>query len=289
MASVTLLLTKPPMAKLSPSRSCTVVEARRVVIEGNRLLWSPNPLTVVPTCDSSETSGVTRRLIRPSSSTVGKKRRPTPNSFSSNVMVVLPVELVWGTGMKILPPARNEPSWPLTAVMVGSASTLTRPFFISAVSVMMLRPLARVAVMAVAPSLKNCDSKLTEVLPMARVRFMSTPSSSSKLLETSATLTSNMTCCAPCTRSMLMTFLPPLKASVSAIRRCTFMPSLTRPLSTRLSFTVSTRRFSVLGTYSRSFACRASVSVPTEMSRKLVLPCAVQTSKLVCPVFLPSR
>ena len=37
IASVTLLLIKPPMAKLSPSLSCTVVEARRVVMEGKTL------------------------------------------------------------------------------------------------------------------------------------------------------------------------------------------------------------------------------------------------------------
>ena len=67
------------------------------------------------------------------------------------------------------------------------------------------------------------------------------------------------------------------------------MPSLTRPLSTRLSATLSTRRFSALGTYSRSLACRLSVSAPTLMSRKVVLPWAVQTSKLVWPDFLPSR
>ena len=99
MVWVTLLLTRPPMAKLSPSRSCTVVEARRVVMLGNKLVWPAKFLTVVPSCDSSETSGVTRRLISPSSSTVGKKRRPTPNSFSSSVMVVPPLALPWGTGM----------------------------------------------------------------------------------------------------------------------------------------------------------------------------------------------
>ena len=34
----TLLLIKPPIAKLSPSRNWTVVDARRVVIDGNRLV-----------------------------------------------------------------------------------------------------------------------------------------------------------------------------------------------------------------------------------------------------------
>ena len=96
------------------------------------------------------------------------------------------------------------------AVMVGSARILTKPFFISAVSVMVVMPLARAVVNAVAPLDKNCDNKDTDVLPAVRVRLMSTPNSSSRVRETSATLTSSMTCCEPSTRSMLMTFLPPV-------------------------------------------------------------------------------
>ena len=110
MVCVTLFLTKPPIAKLSPSRSCTVVDARRVVMVGSKLVCPPRPLTVVPNCANSDTSGVTLRLIKPSSSTVGKKRKPTPNSFSCKVIDVPPLALVWGTGMKIFPPAKNEPS-----------------------------------------------------------------------------------------------------------------------------------------------------------------------------------
>ena len=175
------------------------------------------------------------------------------------------------------------------AVIVGSASTLTKPFFISAVNVTVLIPLARLVVKAVDPALSSCDKRLTDVEPKVRVRLTSTPNSSRRVLDTSATLTSSMTCCVPCTRSKLMTFLLPLKASVKAIKRCTFMPSLTRPLRMRLSATLSTRKFSTPGTYSDNLANRASVSVPTLMSRKVVLPLAVQTNKLVWPGFLPSR
>jgi len=75
---------------------------------------------------------------------------------------------------------------------VGSAKTLTKPFFISAVKAMML-PL-RVLVMVVDPLVSSCDSKVTDVPPMLRARFKSTPKSSSKVLETSATLTSSITC-----------------------------------------------------------------------------------------------
>src|SRR5471030_2503305 len=49
--------------------------------------------------------------------------------FSSSVMVVPPLPPPWATGMKILPPARKLASWPLMAISVGSASTLTRPSF----------------------------------------------------------------------------------------------------------------------------------------------------------------
>ncbi|MCY1293903.1 hypothetical protein D9M68_565300 [compost metagenome] len=71
------------MAKLSPSRICTVVEARRVVMRGSTV-WPASvlPLTVAPVGDSSDTSGATFRWMRPFASTVGVNFSPTPNSSS---------------------------------------------------------------------------------------------------------------------------------------------------------------------------------------------------------------
>ena len=85
-ASVTLLLISPPMAKLSPSRNCTVVDARLVEMEGRTLVCPVPVVTVVPTCDNSDTSGVTRKFINPSSSTVGTNFKPTPYSRSSKTI-----------------------------------------------------------------------------------------------------------------------------------------------------------------------------------------------------------
>ena len=72
------------MAKLCPSISCTVVSARRDVNDGNTAL-PLMPVIVTPAWLSSDTSGRTRRLMRPLPSTVGVKLTETPNSFSSSV------------------------------------------------------------------------------------------------------------------------------------------------------------------------------------------------------------
>jgi alkaline phosphatase D len=64
----------------------------------------------VPTCESSDTSGVTRRLMRPPSRTVGVNLSPTPKVSSCSVIATPPAPPDCGTGMKILPPARNAPS-----------------------------------------------------------------------------------------------------------------------------------------------------------------------------------
>jgi hypothetical protein len=66
------------------------------------------------------------------SSTVGVNFSPTPNSFSSSVMVAPPPSRDCATGMKILPPDRKLADWPLMAMMLGSASTRTRPSFFCA-------------------------------------------------------------------------------------------------------------------------------------------------------------
>ena len=121
-----LFFTSPPMAKLWPSANCTVVSALREVKDGST--EEPDtPEMVTPEGLSSDTSGRTCRLMRPPPRTVGVKRTDTPNSFSCSVMSRVPLALPWLTGMRILLPARKLPVCPLMAMMLGSASTLTRP------------------------------------------------------------------------------------------------------------------------------------------------------------------
>ena len=45
-------------------------------------------------------------------------------------------------GIRILPPARKLPVWPLMAITVGSASTLTRPSVFCMLSAALVTPLA---------------------------------------------------------------------------------------------------------------------------------------------------
>ncbi|CAJ3226021.1 Uncharacterised protein [Burkholderia pseudomallei] len=121
-----LSLMSPPIANVSPSPICTVVDARRVVMSG-RIDTLPTFAadSVTPVGDSSDTSGATFRLIRPFDSTVGVNFSPTPNSSSCSVIVFAPMPLLCGTGMKILPPARNVASWPLIVTSRGSARIFT--------------------------------------------------------------------------------------------------------------------------------------------------------------------
>ena len=74
MAFWPLLCRRPPITKLWPSRSSTVVWARRTISGGTEM-----PATVTGWLMSSWlTSGSILRLIRPPPSTVGVKARPTP-------------------------------------------------------------------------------------------------------------------------------------------------------------------------------------------------------------------
>ena len=94
-------------------------------------------------------------------------------------------------------------------MMVGSARIFTSPFFTSASRVNAVRPLARVAPTVLEAPVSSCVSSVKVVLPLVRVRLNSVPSLSIRVLETSATLTSSMTCCEPSTLRRLTTFLPP--------------------------------------------------------------------------------
>ena len=89
-----------------PEGSSSVVSARRTLRPGIVRSLPPEPVSVKdPSADSSDTSVLTRRLMRPSDSTTGVKLRATPNGL--NWMVMLPV---WsrpvGTGNS--PPARKR-------------------------------------------------------------------------------------------------------------------------------------------------------------------------------------
>ena len=191
---VTLFLIKPPMAKLWPSNSCTVVVARRVVNEGRMaVVEMPVAVMPMPSLFRSDTSGDTFRLMRPPSSTVGVNLTATPNSFSSSVIVGVPPLLVWLTGMKILPPARKLASWPLMAMMFGSASTLIRPsrFCASRLKkLFLLAPLKPLGLL-----LNRLDSSEYDQLPMVLLMPRLAPSWSTRVFDTSATLTSSITCC----------------------------------------------------------------------------------------------
>jgi len=108
---------RPAITKLWPEPSSTVVSVRRVVSDG---ISKPLKRTL-PVADSSETSGRTRIEMRPFSSTVGEKARPTPYCLYS--MVTVPSDCGIGTGNS--PPARKVAVSPESATRVGSASVTT--------------------------------------------------------------------------------------------------------------------------------------------------------------------
>ena len=103
-----------------------------MVNAGNTAELTPAKRMPMPSRFSSDTSGATFRLMRPPSSTVGVKCTEIPNSFSTSVIRFVPLALSWATGMKILPPARKLPSWPLIAITFGSARILITPSRFSA-------------------------------------------------------------------------------------------------------------------------------------------------------------
>src|SRR3977135_1576568 len=120
----------PAIAIEPPDGISSVVSARRVLIEGT--------VSELPTAwvrvmalsfDSSETSVITRRLIRPSDSTTGVKLSEMPN-FLKLIWVVQTCvtgsqEYPAGTGNS--PPAMNVADSPEIAVRLGSATVRTTP------------------------------------------------------------------------------------------------------------------------------------------------------------------
>src|SRR6202011_5997470 len=120
---------RPAIAIEPPEGISSVVSARRVLIEG---MVSALPAwfnVMALSFDNSETSVITRRLIRPSVSTTGVKLREIPN-FLKLIWVVHTCvtgsqEKPAGTGNS--PPAMKVADSPEIAVRLGSASVRTTP------------------------------------------------------------------------------------------------------------------------------------------------------------------
>src|SRR6202451_144540 len=112
-----------------PDGISSVVSARRVLIEGT---WIPLMLIEL-SLETSETSVITRRLIRPSVSTTGVKWSEMPNflkAIDGAHCPTAPAGLVWhvtpvGNGNS--PPTMNVAASPEMAVRFGSARVRTTP------------------------------------------------------------------------------------------------------------------------------------------------------------------
>src|SRR5437868_8598741 len=121
---------RPAIAIAPPEGISRVVSARRVRIEGT-VSALPCDWTKVKelSFDSSETSLITRRLMRPSLSTTGVKLSEMPNFLKLiwvlQTCVTGSQEYPAGTGNS--PPAMNVADSPETAVRFGSASVRTTP------------------------------------------------------------------------------------------------------------------------------------------------------------------
>ena len=150
------------MAKLWPSRSSTVVVARRVIRPG---IEKPEMMTDV-VLSMALTSGLTTRLMRSLPITVGVKDRLTPNGLNSTVIVVPPASVSWATGTGNSPPARKLAVSPDRAMRLGSARVLSRPFFSSASRsrAKAKLPVDRAAAPARKPSGASPESVISDVL-----------------------------------------------------------------------------------------------------------------------------
>src|SRR5256714_5001447 len=109
----------------------TVVSARRVLIEG--MVVPPAPPVNEFSSETSDTSVITRKLIRPSVSTTGVKLSEMPNFLKLTVWThcpMTPAVEVWQVtpvGMGNSPPEINVADSPEIAVRFGSASVRTTP------------------------------------------------------------------------------------------------------------------------------------------------------------------
>src|ERR1700694_2664805 len=114
-----------------PEGISSVVSARRVLIEG--IVVPPAPPVNAFSAETSDTSVITCRLIRPSLSTTGVKLREMPNFLKVTVWMQFPIApctVVWQVtpvGIGNSPPEMNVADSPEIAVRLGSASVRTTP------------------------------------------------------------------------------------------------------------------------------------------------------------------
>src|ERR1700761_901960 len=123
----------PAIASEPPDGISTVVSARRVWIEGIvSVCVEPGTAIVIAFCDDrSDTSVMTRRLMRPSVRTTGVNTRLTPNFLKSTCDwqtggdFVVSHDRPFGIGNS--PPATNVAVSPEIAVRFGSAKVRITP------------------------------------------------------------------------------------------------------------------------------------------------------------------
>src|SRR3984893_1812526 len=131
MACLVCSWISPAIAIEPPEGISSVVSARRGLIEG--IVVPPAPPVKAFSVETSDTSVITRRLIRPSVSTTGVKLSEMPNFLKlteGEQGPVPPPGAVWqvtpvGNGNS--PPAMNVADSPEIAVRLGSASVRTTP------------------------------------------------------------------------------------------------------------------------------------------------------------------
>src|ERR1700739_3003294 len=122
---------RPAIAIEPPDGISSVVSARRVLIEG--IVVPPAPPVKEFSCETSDTSVITRRLIRPAVSTTGVKLSEIPNFLKLTVWTHCPIApevVVWQVtpvGIGNSPPEINVADSPEMAVRFGSASVRTTP------------------------------------------------------------------------------------------------------------------------------------------------------------------
>ena len=149
MACLVCSWIRPAIAIEPPEGISSVVSARRVLIEG--IVVPPAPPVKAFSGETSDTSVITRRLIRPSLSTTGVKLSEIPNFLKVTVWThcpTAPAVDVWQVtpvGIGNSPPEMNVADSPEIAVRFGSASVRTTPAVSMARSVAVTegRPLVR--------------------------------------------------------------------------------------------------------------------------------------------------
>src|SRR5271154_4983241 len=122
---------RPAIAIEPPDGISSVVSARRVLIEG--IVVPPAPPVKEFWVEISDTSVITRKLIRPSLMTTGVKLSEMPNFLKVTVWMhcpIAPLVVVWQVtpvGIGNSPPEMNVADSPEIAVRFGSAKVRTTP------------------------------------------------------------------------------------------------------------------------------------------------------------------